>query len=469
MRKRSIRGKLLIGVAAVQLIAAIVATILVVHHERRYTFAMLNASLVDRAAMLKAVIEPPDAPIDTAILHRELLQLPRRDVYLLTQAGGKVVASSGISTFDDSSPYKPSYFIDESLNGRRYRFFVEHGITLFDEDAKDKADIPKLNLVYGAPLGGAHETIQFVTWAVIGTAFIILLFSLAAVSWVVRAGMRPVVDLADRAARIDANSWEWETQEESTETQELEPLSRALQHLVERLRGAFERERQFSADAAHEMKTAVAIVKSTLQLTLEREGEASDYRTGVERALDDVDRMQSLVTGMLQLAKVEGLAGAAPSGPNSADVSEQIAVAAHGLEPLLEAREMNVDVQEPSTAIVAKLAAERLQLILKNLLDNAIHYSPPGSTIHVTAHGGNNVCTISIRDEGCGIEPEAMPHIFERFYRGDASRSRESGGAGIGLAIVHAAVRMAGGTVVATSRPGAGSTFTVTLPAGPTS
>jgi signal transduction histidine kinase len=217
------------------------------------------------------------------------------------------------------------------------------------------------------------------------------------------------------------------------------------------------------------MKTAVAIVKSTLQLTLEREGEASDYRTGVERALDDVDRMQSLVTGMLQLAKVEGLAGAAPSGPNSADVSEQIAVAAHGLEPLLEAREMNVDVQEPSTAIVAKLAAERLQLILKNLLDNAIHYSPPGSTIHVTAHGGNNVCTISIRDEGCGIEPEAMPHIFERFYRGDASRSRESGGAGIGLAIVHAAVRMAGGTVVATSRPGAGSTFTVTLPAGPTS
>ncbi len=294
-----------------------------------------------------------------------------------------VIASSGISTFHDSSPDTPSYFVDEPVNGRRYRFFVEHGIALFDEDAKNKADIPKLNLVYGAPLGGARETVQFITWASIGTAFIILGLSLAAVSWVVRAGMRPVIELADCAARIDATSLVWQKPEESTETQELEPLSRALEHLVERLRGAFDRERRFSADAAHEMKTAVAIVKSTLQLTLEREGQASDYRAGVERALEDVERMQDLVAGMLQLAKIEGLAAAATAGPNSANVGEQIAAAAHGLEPLLAARAMRVDVLAPDTAIVAKLPAERLQLILKNLFDNAIHYSPPGSTIHV--------------------------------------------------------------------------------------
>jgi signal transduction histidine kinase len=466
---RSIRRTLLAGVAVVQLLAAIVATILVVRHERRYTYAMLNASLVDRAAMLKSVIEPPDAPVDTAILHRELLHLPKRDIYLLTQADGKVITSSGISTFHDSSPDASSYFVDQTLNGRHYRFFVEHAIALFDEDAKDKADIPKLNLIYGTPIGGAREDVQFITWATIGAAIIILALSLAAVSGVVRAGMHPVIELADRAARIDANSWEWEEQNNSTKTQELEPLSAALEHLVERLRGAFERERRFSADAAHEMKTAVAIVKSTLQLALEREGEARDYRAGVERALEDVERMQHLIAGMLQLSKIEGLAGAGLACSEHANVCEQITLATHELEPLLEAREIKVDVQAPDTGLMAKLPAERLRLILKNLFDNAIHYSPPGSTIHVTANSANHSCNISVRDEGCGIDPQAIPHIFERFYRGDASRSRESGGIGIGLAIVQAAVSCAGGSVAAMSQPGSGSIFTVTLPAERTS
>lgn len=467
MTHRSIRRTLLFGVAAIQLLAAIVATVLVVRHEQRSTYAMLNASLVGRAAMLKAVIEPPDAPVDTAILHSELLHLPKRDVYLLTQAGGKVLAASGLTSFDDASPGKPSYFTDRRFNGRHYRFFVEHSIAIFDEDAKDKADIPRLNLVYGAPLGGAHEDIQFTIWATIATAFIILALSLAAASWVVRAGMRPVVELATRAARIDAHSWAWEERDDSTHTQELEPLSKALQHLVERLRAAFVRERRFSADAAHEMKTAVAIVKSTLQLTLERGGQAADYRAGVERALEDAGRMQDLVVAMLQLAKIEGLSDTASPAETSADVNEQIAAVTHGLEPLLAARQITIDMQVPRAAVMAGLPAGRLQLIIKNLLDNAIQFSPSGSTIHVTAAAATNTCTLSVRDEGCGIQPDAMPHIFERFYRGDASRSRESGGAGIGLAIVKAAVESAGGSVTASSHPGSGSTFTVTLPTPP--
>ena len=464
MSTPSIRRKLLIGVAVVQLVAAVIGTILVVGHERRSTYAMLDASLDEHAAMLKSVIEPPDAPVETAILHRELLTLPRRDVYLLTESSGKVVAFSGLTQFDDTTPSAPRYFTDRLLNGRRYRFLVEHAIPIFDEDAKDQSLIPKLNLIYGTPLGGARENIQFITWATIGTACLLLVLSLAAVSWVVRAGMRPVMELAGRAAKIDAVSLQWSTQENSVNTQELEPLSKALEHLVERLQSAFERERQFSADAAHEMKTAVAIVKSTLQLTQERGGQAADLRAGVDRALEDVNRMQELVGGMLQLAKIEGLTSAAPPAPESVEVRDQITTAVTELKPLLDARAMKIDIHLSDTAIVATLPAERLQLILKNLFHNAIHYSPHGSTIHVEASTHNGACAISIRDEGCGIEPEALPHIFERFYRGDASRSRESGGAGIGLALVSAAVRRAGGTVTAVSRPGSGSTFTVTLP-----
>jgi signal transduction histidine kinase len=465
MKTSSIRRTLLIGVAVVQLAAAVLATSLVIHHERRSTYATLDASLDERAATLKSVIEPPDAPVETAILHRELLTLPKRDVYLLTQTGGKLIASSGITEFHDTSPAAPRYFTDQMVKGRHYRFLVEHALPIFDEDAVDKAQIPKLNLVYGTPLGGAHEDIQFITWATIGTALILLVLSLAAASWVVRVGMQPVMDLADRAARIDAISWRWDRQENTARTQELEPLSQSLENLVERLRSAFERERQFSADAAHEMKTAVAIVKSTLQLALEREGQAADYRAGVERALEDTERMQDLVNGMLQLAKIEGLPASAPLATESVDVRDQIEDAAQNLQPLLAARGIRLEIHAADPAILAKLPAERLQLILKNLFDNAIQYSPRGSTVHVDASKHNGVCTISIRDEGCGIDPDALPHIFERFYRGDASRSRARGGAGIGLAIVHAAVRSAGGTITATSQAGDGSIFTVTLPA----
>jgi len=464
MSRLSIRRTLLIGIALVQMVAAVIATILVVGHERRSTYATLDASLDEHAAMLKSVIEPPDSPVETAILHRELLTLPRRDVYLLFETGGKIIAASGIASFNDTSPASPRYLTDQVLNGRHYRLLVQHAIPIFDEDAKDPAHIPRLNLVYGAPLGGAREDIQFITWATIGTALVLLALSLAAASWVVRAGMRPVLELADRAAKIDATSWEWDTRLDSTKTRELEPLSRALERLVARLQAAFERERRFSADAAHEMKTAVAIVKSTLQLTLERDGQVDNYRAGVDRALVDVDRMQELVNGMLQLAKIEGLAPAAPLAPESALVRDHIAAAVRNLEPLLASRSMKVEIQAPDSAVVARISGERLQVILKNLLDNAIHYSPPGSTIHLQTSSHNGSCSISIRDEGCGIEPEALPHIFERFYRGDVSRSRESGGAGIGLAIVHAAVRQAGGTVTAISQPGAGSTFTITLP-----
>ena len=466
MKRRSIRRSLLVGIALVQLTAAMLATTLVIRHERRSTYRMLDASLVDRAATLKSVIEPPDDPVENAILHSDLLTLPKRDVYQLTQSDGKIIASSGLPAFQEASPRTGTYFIDQPLHGRPYRFYVEHAITIFDEDAKDPAHIPKLNLVYGTPLGGADENVQLVTWTSIGIALLLLALSLLATLWVVREGMRPVTDLAACAALIDAASLKWDNPQDKDKTQELEPLSAALESLVTRLRESFERERQFSADAAHEMKTAVAIVKSTLQLALERAGQPTALRQGVEQALEDVERMQVLVSGMLQLAAIEGLTGSASASRDRVDVNEQIAAAVGSFESLLASRAIRMKMSLSDQAITVQLPAGRLQLVLKNLLDNAIHYSPAGSTIHVVSTAANGLCAISIRDEGCGIEPEALPHIFERFYRGDASRSRESGGVGIGLAIVQAAIHNAGGTVTASSIPGSGSTFTVTLPAG---
>lgn len=464
MKRASIRRRLLGGVAAVQFAAAVLATVLVVRHERTRSYAMLDAQLVEHGAMVTSVIEAPDDPAASAILHRELLTLPKDDVYVLTDATGRVIAASRAFRLAAVQQQRQRSFVDRDVDGQRYRVMVQPGIAMFDDDPKEMARLPRLTLVYGAPVAEVEAHIRRVAWSAAGLGLAILALSLAAATLVVSSGLQPVTELAERAAEIDAMHWEWQTTAEARETVELAPLSTALTRLVERLGAAFVRERQFSADAAHEMKTGVAIVKSTLQLTLERDGEAAQLRAGVERALEDTERMQGLVSGLLQLAKIEGMRGPFLEKTVVTDVVEQIHAVLRGLEPLLQARRIAVHVEGAGPAPV-RIGADDLGVVLTNLIENAIHYSPDGSVIQVAVETRTNDCEIVVRDEGCGIDAAALPHVFERFYRGDASRSRESGGAGLGLAIVQAIVQRAGGTVAVASESGAGSVFTVTLPA----
>ena len=462
MKGRSIRRRLLAGVAVVQIVAAVLATVLVVRHEQKRSYAMLDAELEEHAAMVTAVIEPPETAADKTILHRELLTLPRRDLYMLSDSAGGVIAASGDWRPPGPLPQAQQSFLDIRINGRRYRAIVERSFPLFNDEPDEVARLPKLVLIYASPEGRVEEHVWQVGWIAAGLGLAILLASLMATGWVVRTGLLPVTQLAESAARIDAAHWEWEPA--GAQAAELVPLSVTLTRLVERLRAAFVHERQFSADAAHEMKTAVAIVKSTLQLTLERGGEAAEYRAGVERALDDTERMQGLVSGMLQLAKIEGLTGSIAGEHACADLLEALGTARRRLAPLLEARQMRMNLDAAEAVIRVRISPESLGIVLMNLLENAIQYSPDGSAIGVKVETRGEMCVLAIEDAGCGIGAAVLPHIFERFYRGDASRSRESGGAGLGLAIVRAIVDRAGGSVTAASSPAVGSIFTVTLP-----
>jgi signal transduction histidine kinase len=453
----------MIGVGAVQVVAAALATVLVAHYEARRSYAMLDASLVEHAAMVTSVIEAPERPTAKAILHRELLTLPARDVYVLSDPTGKVIAASGDWRPREPLPDQPRSFMTAAVGDRKYRALVERDITMFDEDPREMAKLPKLTLGYGSSVSELEEHVRDVTWTAAWIGLAILLASLAATGWAVRKGLEPLMQLAGRAARIDAFNWQLDQTHSDVGPQELVPVSTAFTKLVERLRAAFLRERQFSADAAHEMKTAIAIVKSTLQLTLEREGAVGGYRSGICRALEDTDRMQELAIGMLQLAKIEGLAPAGIQGQSVIDIKVAVNEVERQLKPLLAARAIQLTVKVPEEPVFVRLLKDDMQMILKNLLENAIHYSDDGTTVSATVEVQDGNCILMIADNGCGIHPDALPHIFERFYRGDESRSRGSGGAGLGLAIVHAIVKRAGGTVTTESSIGNGSTFTVRL------
>lgn len=464
MRRHSIRRRLLIGVAVVQVAAALIATSLVVHHEKQRSYALLEAGLVEHAAVVESVIQPPDEDTGGLLLHRELLTLPRNDVYVLSDATGAVLAASSDWRPAQPLPLAPKAFFKLVIHGRDYRGVALHDVILVSAEPDELAKMPKLTLVYASPVSEVRQHVRHVASLAAGVGLMLLLASLSATGWVVRSGLRPVLQIAERAARIDAAHWEFPPDLADVESEELVPLSTALAHLVERLRAAFERERQFSADAAHEMKTSVAIIKSTLQLTLDRERTGPEYRSGMERALEDTERLHRLVSGMLRLAKLESLGSLVRSEAAPLDMFSSLTRVESRLTPLLDACEIQLQITSSEHAIQVRSTPQEIDLALTNLLENAILYSPQRSVVHVNVSASANLCILTVADAGCGIEASALPHIFERFYRGDPSRSRESGGNGLGLAIVKAIVERAGGSVHAESTPAQGSVFIVTLP-----
>jgi signal transduction histidine kinase len=465
VRQASIRWQLMTGVAIVQILVAIVATLLVARYEKQRSYAMLEAGLVEHAATITSVIEPPDKPTDTAILHRELLTLPRNDIYVLSDPEGKVIAASGSWRPTEPLPEQSRSFASMRVGEHRYRMLVERNVAMFDDNPEEMTRLPRLTLIYGSRVSEVDEHVAHVTWTAAWIGLAILFASLVSTGWVVRTGLRPLVELAERAAKIDTLNWQFEKTPLNDEPEELAPLSMALTRLVERLRAAFVRERQFSADAAHEMKTAIAIVKSTLQLALERENTTATYRSGIERALEDTERMQGLAVGMLQLAKIEGFAEPMNNSSNVVDAVAEIREVERLLAPLLADGKIALHMHAQESPVSVKITTDSFRTVVSNLIENAIHYSADEATIDITVETRSKICILTIADTGCGIQAEALPHIFERFYRGDSSRSRGSGGAGLGLSIVRAIVQRAGGVVTAASRPGCGSVFTVQLPA----
>jgi signal transduction histidine kinase len=267
------------------------------------------------------------------------------------------------------------------------------------------------------------------------------------------------------AGRVSADSWEFSPPASARETVELAPLTAALENALQRLERSFNQQRAFVSDAAHELKTAVAVVKSSLQLVGMRPRTPEEYLAGNERALADTERIEDLVAKMLALARVES--GAANSAsPTTSDLNSCVCTTVSQLETFAIVRQVAVAVHDlPAAACIVPLSPEDCALIVSNLLMNAIQHSPPHTQIDVRLGVSSEGSTeFTIQDHGEGIDPAALPHVFERFYRGDPSRARATGGAGLGLAICKAAVEKAGGTITLASEPGRGTTATVRLP-----
>lgn len=245
---------------------------------------------------------------------------------------------------------------------------------------------------------------------------------------------------------------------------ELGRLARTFDAMIARLDEAFHRQRRFTADASHELRTPLTIIKGDLSLALTRSRDADYYHRVLVEVDEEVDQMGRLVDRLLALARADAEGVAIQR--QTTDLSALLTDLVEQTRPLAEAKGLEL-VAQIAPGLTASVDPDAVTQVVLNLLDNAIKYTPSGR-VRLNAHraASDDEVRIAVSDSGPGIPAEHLPHIFDRFYRVDRARSRELGGAGLGLAIARELVAAHGGVLTVHSVPGEGSTFTVHLPVG---
>jgi signal transduction histidine kinase len=281
-------------------------------------------------------------------------------------------------------------------------------------------------------------------------------------SWLLNRGLAPLRDLASGAAQVSVTSWDFSPPESARMTKELTPLIAALESVLLGLKRSFEQQKRFVSDAAHELKTSVAVVKSSLQLLQMKQRTTEEYEAGLERCLSDCARMEQMVAQMLMLARVEE-DKVSESLNLRADVRLCVEEVTGRLGAMAESNRTSI-VTRCHESFIARVDSELFKLLCINLLTNALQHSPPDSIITVDIRRLGDLAEMRVSDNGDGIAPEDLPHVFERFFRSDPSRSRRTGGTGLGLAICTAIADKFNGSIEITSKLNEGTTVLVRFP-----
>ena len=289
---------------------------------------------------------------------------------------------------------------------------------------------------------------------------IVLLFSTIGGWFLARASLHPVDEIARTAQDITASNLSRRLPVPNTDD-EIRRLSDTLNDMITRLESSFDRIRQFTADASHELRTPLTILTGELELALRSRKRPDDYQEILSSALQEVLRLSRVVESLLLLSRAD--MGQFALQVEKVNLTEVLADLADAASILGDSKNIHINFRSHEEIFVLGDHAKLYQMFL-NLVDNAVKYTPEGGLISITLHSDANFAEVRVRDTGIGISPENQKKIFDRFYRVDKARSREMGGAGLGLSIVLWIVEYHHGFISVESEPGQGSTFVVRLP-----
>jgi len=323
-------------------------------------------------------------------------------------------------------------------NSRRQPFLIRVGTSLAPVDSAVDELVRVLALV--VPAGVLFSALA--GWWLAGRA-------LAPVAAITRAALEINISQLDRRLPLGGAG------------DEIDRLAETFNLVFARLQAAVEQMRQFTASISHELRTPLTALRGEAEVALLQGKDLEDFRRLLASQLEEFDKLTRLINDLLTLARAE--AGEIRLEQRSVDLGRLAGAVAEQIEPVASWKKIALAARVEGEVRVAG-DSRWLERVVVNLLDNAIKFTPEGGRVDLRVAANGAEALLEVRDTGAGVSPEALPHIFDRFYRADPSRSKEVDGAGLGLSLVRWIVEAHHGGIEVTSEPGKGSLFTVHLP-----
>ncbi|MGQ0735865.1 MAG: sensor histidine kinase [Acidobacteriota bacterium] len=443
------------GIVALMFVAYAVAILLVT---RTSVEAVIDDELRARLQGVQRMLERFDPAASLPLLQEEL-----REHSGLRPGGDllQVRGPDGASLFQSRSIRE--YDIEPALamaGDPRYDTIERNGQVLRVLSAPVTVAGKVYTAQLAAPVAEAYAILARFRWLLLASLPPVLRLAGAAGYWLSRRALAPV-DAITEAARATTAEDLSRRLELPGATDELQRLTATFNDMLARLQASFSQITRFTADASHELRTPVALVRSTAELTLRHPRDVDEYREALTDILIEAERMSGLISNLLTLARVD--AGSETLTFEVVDIAALLRHAASRCEPLAQAKHISVEQEIGDESIPVRGDPRALERLFVILIDNAVRYTLDGGRVRVAA-SVDGAAVIRVADTGIGIPPEQIPLIFERFYRVDPARSRDLGGAGLGLSIARWIAEAHRASIHVDSTPGKGSVFDVRIP-----
>lgn len=435
--RHSLRLRLIVSILALLLPATALAGWLLLQMFGDRLLRDLDVTLEEEASTVAQLLEHPNGPDSVAVLVE------------------RIAAETDIGVGKQVAVFDGQHVVAEAPPGA--------AATLRDTDdlrvANAAAEPPDrgITVSVGVPATAAlHATRRLRAMLLLGIPAALLL--LAAGLWIVTSrALRPLEDAAAAIAQVGVADLALRLPTTGRDD-EVGRMVAALNRMLDRLSAAVAQMQRLTADAAHELRTPIAVLRAGLEVALRRERTPAEYRAALADALQDSERLDRLAEDLLTLARLEGL----PPRHEvvTINLAEVLLELGDAYQQLAEQRAVRIAV-DADPALSARGTAADLYRLFANLLDNALRHAREGGTVAVEAAACDSAAVIRIADDGAGIPADEIERIFDRFFRG---RGEQSSGTGLGLSIARAIARAHGGDVTLANRPEGGCVATVSLP-----
>jgi len=464
----SLRTRLIIGVIIGILLLLTVFSVGIYTVIRGALLRQFDASLASTARILAASVEMDGNEVDLEV---DVQQMPefqdrkRPTYYQLWRLDGTVVTKSPLLDRGElprlsGSLEGPDFRTIKGIGGILQRTagfsFIPR---LADSDSKTAKPQP-LTLAVARDSTAILSQLRFLRWLLFFASAAVTGLSVLVAALTVRQGLRPLTAIAGEIATIRENDLSTRIGTTSVPDEVL-PIKNRLNDLLSRLEEAFKRERRFTADVAHELRTPLSGIRSTIEVTLARARNSSEYQTVLSECLAIVETMQTMVSNLLMIARLD--AHQITFRRAQINLTELVNCCWRPFSDRALEHEIVFENCIP-LEMTCESDPENLSTALSNLLDNAIEYTDNGGQIWVTAHHYDDSIEIAVANTGCKLTSEQVPHVFDCFWRADPSRTATGIHCGLGLSLVQRIVRALGGSTDASVQADGIFTVRLTLP-----